>query len=93
MSLASLKQLRTSVALAGLLAGALTLSACQQSETDSGSAEGVNTEEVVPMSAEPAEPNDIIVNTEDTTATELEVSEVEDVGVASDAVDGDTAAQ
>ena len=93
MSLASLKQLRTSVALAGLLAGALTLSACQQSETDSGSEEGVNTEEVVPMSAEPAEPNDIIVNTEDTTATELEVSEVEDVGVASDAVDGDTAAQ
>ena len=93
MSLASLKQLRTSVALVGLLAGALTLSACQQSETESGSEEGVNTEEVVPMSAEPAEPNDIIVNTEDTTATELEVSEVEDVGVASDAVDGDTAAQ
>ena len=93
MSLASLKQLRTSVALAGLLAGALTLSACQQSETDSGSEEGINTEEVVPMSAEPAEPNDIIVNTEDTTATELEVSEVEDVGIASDAVDGDTVAQ
>ena len=93
MSLASLKQLRTSVALAGLLAGALTLSACQQSETDSGSEEGVNTEEVVPMSAEPAEPNDIIVNTEDTTATELEVSEIEDVGVASDTVDGDTVAQ
>ena len=93
MSLASLKQLRTSVALAGLLAGALTLSACQQSETDSGSEEGVNTEEVVPMSAEPAEPNDIIVNTEDTTATELEVSDVEDVGVASDAADGDTVAQ
>lgn len=93
MSLASLKQLRTSVALAGLLAGALTLSACQQSETDSGSEEGVNTEEVVPMSAEPAEPNDIIVNTEDTTATELEVNEVEDVDVASDAVDSDTVAQ
>ena len=93
MSLASLKQLRTSVALAGLLAGALTLSACQQSETDSGSEEGVNTEEVVPMSAEPAEPNDIIVNTEDTTVTKLDVSEVEDVGVASDAVDGDTVAQ
>ena len=93
MSLASLKQLRTSVALAGLLAGALTLSACRQSETDSGSEEGVNTEEVVPMSAEPAEPNDIIVNTEDTTATELEVNEVEDVDVASDAVDSDTAAQ
>ena len=93
MSLASLKQLRTSVALAGLLAGALTLSACRQSETESGSEEGVNTEEVVPMSAEPAEPNDIIVNTEDTTATELEVNEVEDVDVASDAVDSDTAAQ
>ena len=93
MSLASLKQLRTSVALVGLLAGALTLSACQQSETESGSEEGVNTEEVVPMSAEPAEPNDIIVNTEDTTATELEVNEVEDVDVASDAVDSDTAAQ
>ena len=93
MSLASLKKLRTSVALVGLLAGALTLSACQQSETESGSEEGVNTEEVVPMSAEPAEPNDIIINTEDTTATELEVSEVEDVGVAIDAVDGDTGAQ
>ena len=88
MSLASLKQLRTSVALVGLLAGALTLSACQQSETESGSEEGVDTEEVVPMSAEPAEPNDIIVNTEDTT-----VSEVENDEVVSDEVESDTVAQ
>lgn len=88
MSLASLKQLRTSVALVGLLAGALTLSACQQSETESGSEEGVNTEEVVPMSAEPAEPNDIIVNTEDTT-----VSEVEDDEVVSDELESETVAQ
>ena len=88
MSLASLKQLRTSVALVGLLAGALTLSACQQSETESGSEEGANTEEVVPMSAEPAEPNDIIVNTEDTT-----VSEVEDDEVVSDEVASETVAQ
>ena len=88
MSLASLKQLRTSVALVGLLAGALMLSACQQSETESGSEEGVDTEEVVPMSAEPAEPNDIIVNTEDTT-----VSEVADDEVVSDEVESETVAQ
>lgn len=88
MSLASLKQLRTSVALVGLLAGALTLSACQQSETESGLEEGVDTEEVVPMSAEPAEPNDIIVNTADTT-----VSEVDDDEVVSDEVASETVAQ
>ncbi|MBH0005211.1 hypothetical protein [Psychrobacter sp. SWN149] len=93
MSLASLKQLRTSVALVGFLAGALTLSACQQSETESGSEEGASTEEVVPMSAEPAEPNDIIVNTEDTTVNEVADDEVVSDEVVSDEVEGDTVAQ
>ena len=93
MSLASLKKLRTSVALVGLLAGALTLSACQQSETESGSEDGVNTEEVVPMSAEPAEPNDIIVNTEDTTVSEVADDEVISDEVASDELESETVAQ
>ena len=64
MSLELLKKLRTSVALTGLLAGALTISACQQqSEPESSMEDGVNAEESVPMSAEPAEPSDVVVNT------------------------------
>ena len=73
MSLELLKKLRTSVALTGLLAGALTISACQQqSEPASSMEDGVNAEESVPMSAEPAEPSDVVVNTEDASLNEVE---------------------
>jgi cytidylate kinase len=80
MSLELLKQLRTSVALTGLLAGALTISACQQqSEPESGMEDGVNAEESVPMSAEPAEPSDVVVNTEDASLNEVESDTVASV--------------
>ncbi|MDX2373796.1 hypothetical protein NJD71_06600 [Psychrobacter sp. PP-21] len=72
MSLELLKQLRTSVALTGLLAGALTISACQQQSEPEAGMEGVSTEESVPMSAEPAEPSDVVVNTEDASLNEVE---------------------
>ncbi|MDN3397977.1 hypothetical protein QL919_04475 [Psychrobacter sp. APC 3426] len=73
MSLASLKQLRTSVALTSLLAGILTISGCQQqSDTEAAMEDGVHTEESVPMSAEPAEPNDVVVDTEDASLSEVE---------------------
>ena len=73
MSLELLKQFRTSVALTGLLAGALTISACQQqSEPESSMEDSINAEESVPMSAEPAEPSDVVVNTEDATLNEVE---------------------
>lgn len=64
MNVQQLKQLRTSVALTGLLAGVLTLSACQQQPESEPSLEDISTEQSVPMSAEPAEPSNIVVNTE-----------------------------
>ncbi|MGE6330177.1 hypothetical protein ACQKCW_06220 [Psychrobacter pacificensis] len=73
MSLELLKKLRTSVALTGLLAGALTISACQQqSEPESSMEDSVTAEESVPMSAEPAEPSDVVVNNEDASLNEVE---------------------
>ena len=79
MTIELLKKLRTSVALTGLLAGVLTLSACQQqSETEAGIDDGAHSEETVPMSAEPAEPNEVVVDTADAS-----LSEVEDDTVAS----------
>ncbi|MGE6244718.1 hypothetical protein ACQKCF_01805 [Psychrobacter proteolyticus] len=73
MSVEFLKKVRSSVVLTSLLAGALAVSACQQqSEPESGMEDGVNTEESVPMSAEPAEPSDVVVNTEDASLNEVE---------------------
>ena len=73
MSVEWLKQLRTSVALTSLLAGVLTVSACQQqSEPESGMEDGTNTEESVPMSAEPAEPSDVVVDTENASSNEVD---------------------
>lgn len=66
MNIKLLKQLRTSVVLTGLLAGAMTISACQQqSDTEAGTAADAHAEEV-PMSAEPAEPTDVVVDPQDT---------------------------
>ncbi|MBE0407796.1 hypothetical protein ACT3TI_13045 [Psychrobacter sp. AOP22-C1-22] len=75
MNLELLKQLRTSVVITGLLAGAMTVSACQQNqETDPSLEDGISEEQSVPMSAEPAEPSDVVVD--------APVSDVEDDTVA-----------
>ena len=85
MSVELLKQLRGSVMLTALLAGALSISACQQkSETDVDMAYGADTEETVPMSAEPAEPNNIVIDTSDTSVDEVEEGSVISVGEDSD---------
>ncbi|MGP9545151.1 hypothetical protein ACT3QR_09120 [Psychrobacter sp. AOP7-B1-25] len=72
MSVEFLKKVRSSVVLTSLLAGALTVSACQEQPEPEAGMEGVNTEESVPMSAEPAEPNDVVVDTEDASLNEVE---------------------
>ena len=79
MNIALLKQWRTSLALISLLAGALTISACQEKpEPESSVEDSISTEESVPMSAEPAEHSNILINNEDAS-----LSEVEDDTVAS----------
>ncbi|WP_333614507.1 hypothetical protein [Psychrobacter sp.] len=76
MNIELLKQLRTSVVLTGLLAGAMTISACQQQQEPEPSLEdSISEEQSVPMSAEPAEPSDVVVD--------APVSDVEDDTVAS----------
>ena len=73
MSLELAKGLRRSMALTALLAGVLSISACQQqSETEGDIEDGINTEETVPMSAEPAEPTEVIIDTTDTSVDEVE---------------------
>ena len=69
MSLELLKKLRSSVVLTCLLAGTLTITACQQSETEENAVDDINTEETVPMSAEPADPNEVVIDTIDTIDT------------------------
>lgn len=79
MNLGSLKQLRSSVMITGLLVGAISISGCQKKpEPESSLDDSINAEESVPMSADPAEPNDIVV-----TADDASVSEVQDDTVAS----------
>lgn len=73
MNLELLKQWRTSIALTSLLAGALTVSACQQQqETEPSLEDSISAEQSVPMSAEPAENNDVLVNNEDASLNEVE---------------------
>lgn len=75
MSLGLSKSLRASAVMTGLFACAISISACQQEpETEPSLEEDIATEQAVPMSAEPAEPNDIAVAT---------VNEVQDDTVAS----------
>lgn len=47
--------------MTGLLAAAISISACQKQEPESDLNDSVNAEESVPMSAEPAEPSDIVI--------------------------------
>lgn len=76
MNLELLKQLRTSVVITGLLAGAITVSACQpKQETEPSLEDSISEEQSVPMSAEPAEPSDVVVD--------APASEVEDDTIAS----------
>ncbi len=75
MSLGLSKSLRASAVMTGLFACAISISACQQEpETEPSLEEDIATEQAVPMSAEPAEPNDTAVAT---------VNEVQDDTVAS----------
>ncbi|MDE4454497.1 hypothetical protein [Psychrobacter sp. DAB_AL62B] len=76
MNLELLKQLRTSVVITSLLAGAMTVSACQpKQETEPSLEDSISEEQSVPMSAEPAEPSDVVVD--------APASEVEDDTIAS----------
>ncbi|OLF37665.1 MULTISPECIES: hypothetical protein [unclassified Psychrobacter] len=80
MNLGQLKQLRTTVFMTGLLAGAISISACQQQQEPEPSLEdSINAEESVPMSAEPADPNDTIVATDDASLNEVEDDTVANV--------------
>ena len=73
MNIELLKQLRTSVMVTGLLAGALTVGACQQKQEPEQSLEdNISEEQSIPMSAEPAEPNSVIVASQDASASEVE---------------------
>ena len=63
MKVELLKKMRTSVVLTGLLAAAMTMSACQQKqETELSLEDSISEEQSVPMSAEPAEPSDVVVD-------------------------------
>lgn len=82
-----LKQWRTSVALTGLLAGVLTISACQQKQdADPSLEDDINAEQSVPMSAEPAEPNDVVVDTQDPSLNEVEGDTVASVNMPVDQI-------
>lgn len=62
----SLGHVRPSLFIMSLLAGAISLSACQQkAEPEPNVDDSMNTEEAVPMSAEPADPNVIALALED----------------------------
>ena len=62
MNLGSSKPLFSSVMISGLLAAAISISACQKEpEPEPSLEEDIATEQAVPMSAEPAEPNDMAV--------------------------------
>ena len=68
----SLGHIRPSVLIMSVLAGAISISACQpKSDTENNPEDGVHTEEAVPMSAEPADPNVTVLETDDLTESEV----------------------
>ena len=80
MNLGLLKHSRSSVIAAGLLASVLGLSACQQkAESEADLDNETVSEESVPMSAEPAEPTDLVVATEDPTLNEVKSDTIANV--------------
>lgn len=72
MNLGSLKRLPTSVMMIGLLAGAISVSGCQPDPEPQSSDDSIKLEESVPMSAEPADPNDTVVAIEDPTLNQVQ---------------------
>ena len=63
MNLELLKQWRHSLVVTALLAGALSITACQpKQETEQSIDDSIREEQAVPMSAEPAEPSDVVVD-------------------------------
>ena len=63
MNLELLKQWRHSLVVTALLAGALSITACQpKQETEPSLDDSISEEQAVPMSAEPAEPSDVVVD-------------------------------
>ena len=75
----SLGHVRPSVLIMSVLAGALSLSACQQKpDPDANLDDGINAEETVPMSAEPADPNITVLATEDAALNEAALEEAAD---------------
>lgn len=79
MSLRLSKSLRASAIMTGLFACAISISACQQEpETEPSLEEDIAAEQAVPMSAEPAEPNDTVVAA-DPTLNEVQADTVADV--------------
>ncbi|WP_367104514.1 hypothetical protein [uncultured Psychrobacter sp.] len=73
MNLGSLKQLKPSILITALLASVMTMSACQQQEPEQSLEEDIAAEqEVVPMSAEPADAGDTPVVADDATLNEVE---------------------
>ena len=63
MNLELLKQWRHSLVVTALLAGALSITACQpKQETEQSIDDSISEEQAVPMSAEPAEPSDVVVD-------------------------------
>lgn len=80
MNLKLLKQFRSSVITAGLLASVIGISACQQQAEDEPNLDDdITSEESVPMSAEPAEPSDLVVATDDPTLNEVEADTIANV--------------
>ena len=83
MNFGQLKQLRSSVIAASLLAGVIGLSACQQkAEVEPSLEDDIAAEQAVPMSADPAEPNDIVVATDDATLNEVADDTIADDTIA-----------
>lgn len=73
MNLGQLKKIRAGAFMTGLLASAISISACQQQqEPEPSLEEDISSEQSVPMSAEPADPNDTMIATDDASLTEVE---------------------
>lgn len=70
MNLGPMRQWRTSVVIS-ILMSAMTISACQQQEPEPSLEDSISAEQSVPMSAEPAEPNNMAVTTEDASLNEV----------------------
>ncbi len=80
MNLGSLKQSRSSIMIGGLLAAAISINGCQQEpEPEQSLEDNIAAEQSIPMSAEPADPNDTMVASEDATLNEVESETIANV--------------